>query len=160
MGRKRPAARAYRSPAAKRFENPFAMVMLTPQTFHEMLPTSEDRQAFAAAFPYQFWSMLECVADPESERFPTTEVVAAGCCAFRRPLGFYKRLRPKAPFDPPDLRGVPYRECQRKMAQARAAFWQANKLKMTPEEQAWLANPPATGTDQENTIRMKGKNHD
>jgi len=144
----------------ERFENPFQMVCLTCETFHEMLPDPADRAAFAAAFPEEFWSTFEAVADPQAEKFVTTACVAAGCCVFRRPLGFYRRLRPKAPFAPPDLRNIRYCEHQLRMAQARAAFWRANGLKMTAAELEWIDHPPRPKTDHENTIRMKGNPDD
>ena len=141
------------------------MLKLTPETFYRELPTPEDRLAFARVFPESFFDLFEFEASG-CDVYPNSVVVASGCCVFRRPnfAGEFLSTHPaRVPFDPPDMRGVPYRDRQAVMAVARRDWWKANGWPLTNAERAWRDPRATRGPSGGRVLTMgdlEGKNDD
>lgn len=141
--RPKPRMAAERTPIRERirarFGDPFALLDLGLENFHQKLPTPPERHAFAQEFPHEFYCMFEFEAS-DYDQYPTSVVVASGCCVFRRER-FADEFLPThpspAPFDPPDLAGVAYRDQQAVMAAARRHWWRANGWPQTAAEVRW-----------------------
>ncbi len=148
MPRKRKAARAFRparlatiAAMRKRFPTRADLFFVTlPENFFTELPTAAERQAFAGAFPHEFYELFGFFSHASDEWPASTMFELRGI--FRRPRGEYMRLLkeqpPQAPFDPPDVEVLPFRERNPAIALARGQWWQANGWPMSKREAAWL----------------------
>jgi hypothetical protein len=143
MPRARKAARSYRAPnqvaldqVREMFSDPMAIpdLMVWRRFFFAELPTPELRQAFAELYPQEYLDVFRCISHSH-DKYPASVDYGS---PFRRSWTFYQENPASVPFDPPDLRGVPYRDRQRIMAEARCQWWQANAWPMTAEEIHWL----------------------
>jgi hypothetical protein len=145
--RKRKAARAFRKSTPdqetvrRKASNPFWLLMLSAENFHQELPTAGERRAFAELYPEKFYQLFWFEAS-EYDQYPASVQRASGCCVFRRErfeTEFLREHSPRVPFDPPDLRGIRrnINEQQALLALARRAWWLANDWPMSKAERAW-----------------------
>ena len=151
MPRKRKAARAFRKPQCSvqaRVREKFALgslelILLRVEDFHKELPSEAERRAFADIHPGIFYELFGFEASA-FDKYPASNVVAFGCCVFRRPnfMEFLKTNPARTPFTPPDLTDVAYRDQQAKMAAARMEWWRANKWGMTEPEHRFVLYGP------------------
>jgi hypothetical protein len=122
----RPREPQDRAEIRQRFSNRFRLLQLEPENWRSLLSTPAAREAFNVEFPYvvlDLWGFLPEASD--------------SCQLFRRGAEFFDGRFPGKGFEPPNMQDVAFADLPEALEAARAAWWIANKLPVTPEERAY-----------------------